>query len=47
MVIHEETIKEITIAMINQGMLNKKEDSKETAVDLAKFINTLITECGK
>jgi hypothetical protein len=41
---NDEYIKEITIAAIEKGMINKKADSQEMAKEIAKFINTLEEE---
>lgn len=38
---NDEQIKEITIAMINNKLLYMGDDNKQTAEEVAKFINSL------
>ncbi len=44
MLMSDEQIKEITIAMINNGKLYLGTSNEEIAQNIAKFINTLRTE---
>lgn len=42
-----EQIKEITIAMIEKGLLYTGNDNEETAKEIATFIRTLASEVNK
>ncbi|KEI16230.1 hypothetical protein Z959_10090 [Clostridium novyi B str. ATCC 27606] len=44
---NEEQIKEITITLIEKGMLYAGENNEETAIEIAKFINKLREETNK
>lgn len=39
-----ETVKEITISVIEKGLINKQGTTEEMAKEIALFINTLIEE---
>lgn len=41
---NDEYIKEITIAMIEKGLLYTGNSNEEIAINIAKFINTLRNE---
>ncbi|MCB2311622.1 hypothetical protein LGL55_10545 [Clostridium tagluense] len=43
----EEYLKEITIAAIENGLIDKYVDNEKTAIGIGKFINTLRNECNK
>ena len=43
----EEQLKEITVAVIQQGIFDQESTSKETAIEIAIFINTLRDELNK
>ncbi|WP_163215905.1 hypothetical protein [Clostridium sporogenes] len=44
---NEEQIKEITIALIEKGMLYAGDNNEGTATEIAKFINKLKEEVNK
>jgi hypothetical protein len=44
---NDEYIKEITIAMIEKGLLYSGADNEETAEEIAKFINKLREKLNK
>jgi hypothetical protein len=43
-ILKDEQIKEVTIAMINKGLLGIGENIEEVAKDIAKFIEILETQ---
>ena len=44
---NEEQIKDITITLIEKGMLYAGENNEDTAIEIAKFINKLRKETNK
>ena len=41
---NEEYIKEITVVSIEKGLITKKANSEEMAIEIANFINKLRSE---